>query len=240
MRYPSDVVDQVFKLGPDKGLLTWDKDPVACSHCARPIERGDLCSPSSVGGFFSDTRSLASTSRTICWRCLILRKKPMLNGLSFGLITKDGVFQISKDTNKAWLFTTPPPAPFVAMHSSSTMQHLCWRTPVTLDNRRIQIRFGANLFVIRPEFVREALAITERMNAGLKKWATPVFLDRKAADASHGSLTKIGRELLSHDDQQFFTHITPGERWALAYIMHSKLPQPEQPECITSKILDKL
>ncbi|CRN66706.1 CRISPR type AFERR-associated protein Csf1 [Pseudomonas aeruginosa] len=240
MRYPSDVVDQVFKLPPDKGLLAWDKDPVACSHCARPIESGDLYSPSSVGAFFSDTRSLASTSRSICWRCLILRKKPMLNGLSYALITQDGVFQISKDTNKAWLFTTPPPAPFIVMHSSSTMQHLCWRTPVTLDNRRIQVRYGNHLFVVRPEAVLQTLAIADRMNEGQKKWLTPIYLDRKAADLGHGSLTKAGREQLSEADQEFLLNITPGERWALAYIMHSKRPQPEQPECITSKILEKL
>lgn len=239
MRYPSDVVDQVFKLSPDKGLLTWDKDTVACSHCARPIEKGDLYSPSSVGAFFSDTRSLASTSRSICWRCLVLRKKAMLNGLSYALITPEGVFQISKDTNKAWLFITPPPAPFVVMHSSSTMQHLCWRTPVTLDNRRIQIRYGQNLFVVRPEAVRHALAISDQMNEGQKKWAAPIFLDRKAADARHGSLTRVGRERLSAADQDFLMNITPGERWALSYIMHSKHPQPEQPECITSKILEK-
>jgi len=240
MRYPSDVVDQVFKLGPDKGLLTWDKDAVPCSHCARPIERGDLYSPSSVGAFFSDTRNLASSSRSICWRCLILRKKPMLNGLSYALITQDGVFQISKDSNKAWLFTTPPPAPFVVMHSSSTMQHLCWRTPVTLDNRRIQIRFGNNLFVVRPGAVREALAIADRMNEGRKKWASPIYLDRKAADTGHGTLTNAGRDQLSEEEQQILLNITPGERWALAYLMHSKRPQPEQPECITSKILEKL
>ena len=240
MRYPSDVVDQVFKLGPDKGLLTWDKDAVPCSHCARPIERGDLYSPSSVGAFFSDTRNLASSSRSICWRCLILRKKPMLNGLSYALITQDGVFQISKDSNKAWLFTTPPPAPFVVMHSSSTMQHLCWRTPVTLDNRRIQIRFGNNLFVVRPGAVREALAIADRMNEGRKKWASPISLDRKAADTGHGTLTNAGRDQLSEEEQQILLNITPGERWALAYLMHSKRPQPEQPECITSKILEKL
>ncbi|HBO2935137.1 TPA: hypothetical protein L4R50_000131 [Pseudomonas aeruginosa] len=240
MRYPSDVVDQVFKLPPDKGLLTWENDPVACSHCARPIEKGDLYSPSSVGAFFSDTRSLASTSRSICWRCLILRKKQMLNGLSYALITQDGVFQISKDTNKAWLFTTPPPAPFFVMHSSSTMQHLCWRTPVTLDSRRIKVRYGNNLFVVRPEAIREALEIADRMNEGQKKWLAPIFLDRKAADSGHGALTKAGREHLSAAEQELLLNITPGERWALAYIMHSKRPQPEEPECITSKILEKL
>lgn len=240
MRYPSDVVDQVFKLSPDKGLLQWAGEPVACSHCARPIADGDLYSPSSVGAFFSDTRSLASTSRSVCWRCVILRKKPMMNGLSFALITLDGAFQISKDVNKAWLFLTPPPAPFVVMHSSSTMQHLCWRIPVTLDNRFIRLRFGSHQFVIQPANIRAALQIADRMNDGQAKWRAPLYLDRKAADKNHGTLTRIARESLTPDEQSVLMNLSAGERWALAYVMHSKRPQPEMPESITDKILEKL
>lgn len=240
MRYPSDIVDQSFKLGPDKGLLQWSGPSVACSHCARPISEGDLYSPSSVGGFFSDTRSLASGSRSICWRCVILRKKPMLNGLSFAVITREGAFQISKDVNKAWLFLTPPPAPFLVVHSSSTMQHLCWRTPVTLDNRYIRLRFGNHQFVAQPANIRRALKIADTLNEGQPKWRAPLYLDRKAADLGHGTLTRIGKEELTPEDQAFLSALSPGERWALAYLMHSKRPQPEPPECITSKILEKL
>lgn len=240
MRYPSDVVDQVFQLGPEDGLMEWAAEPTTCSHCARPITAGDLYSPSSVGAFFSDTRSLASSSRSICWRCMILRKKPMLNGLSYALITLDGAFQISKDVNKAWLFLTPPPAPFVVMHSSSTMQHLCWRTPVTLDSRLIRMRFGNHLFTIRPHAVRMALQIADRMNEGHAKWRSPLVLDRKASDGNHGALTRAGREALEAEDQAFLMELTPGERWALAFLMHSKRPQPEPPESITAKILEKL
>lgn len=240
MLYPSDVVDQVFGLQPSEGLKRWVGDAVACSHCARPISEGDLFSPSDVGAFFSDTRNLASKSCAICWRCVFLRKQTMLNGLSYALITREGVFTMAKDIHKAWLFTTPPDGPFFFMHSSATMQHLAWRTPVTLDNRRIMARFGNHLFVIRPKVIREALAIADAMNEGQKNWVTPLFLDRKAAELNHGAITKAGRELLSESDQDFLLNITPGERWALSYVMHSKRPVPEAPECITSKILDKL
>lgn len=240
MRYPSDIVDQVFKLEPDKGLMTWNGDEVACSHCSRPIQAGDLYSPSSVGAFFSDTRDLASTSRCICWRCIILRKKPMLYGLSAVVITLDGAYSISKDVNKAWLFTTPPPAPFLVLHSSSTMQHLSWRTPVTLDNRRIFVRFGPNRFIVRPEQICSALAIADRINVDQKKWVNPLFLDRKGVAPAHGLITKAGLELLTPAEQGQLISLTAGERWALAYLMHSKRPAPEAPECITDKIISKL
>lgn len=88
--------------------------------------------------------------------------------------------------------------------------------------------------------MKQALAIADAMNEGQKKWVTPLYLDRKAVDPGHGSLTKAGREGLSESDQKFMLDLTPGERWALAYVMHSKRPQPEMPECITSKILEKL
>lgn len=240
MRYPSDFVDAVCGIKPDKGLLTWDKDQVACSHCARPIVRGDQYSPSSLGSFFSDSRDLSDTGKAICWRCVVLRKKPMLYGLSNALITPEGIFSIAKDVHKAFLFTTPPPAPFLVVHSSSTMQHLTWRTPVTLDNRLIAVRFGPKLFTIRPERIRQALAIADRMNEGEKKWRAPLYLDRKCASEDHGKLIKHAMESLDDASKHLLTTLTAGEYWALSYLMHAKRPAPEQPDNITDKVLSKL
>lgn len=240
MRYSSDVIDQTFKLGPDKGLLAWNGEPANCNHCARPVTEGELYSPSAVGQFFSDTRDLANFSGVICWRCVILRKKPMMNGLSAAVITPDGVYPIFKDVHKAWLFTTPPPAPFVAVHSSATMQHLVWRAPVTLDNRRISLRFGPNLLTIRPHLIAKALVITDRINVDQKKWVSPLMLDRKAAARYHGSLSPKTADLLTDEDRDCLLNLGPGERWALSYLMHSKRPEPEMPEPITDKILAKL
>ena len=72
MRYPSDIVDQVLKANPDKGLLTWEGEEVACSHCSRPIQNGDLYSPSSVGAFFGSMVGLigVETARTLAERFL--------------------------------------------------------------------------------------------------------------------------------------------------------------------------
>lgn len=238
MYYPSDIVDQVFKFRPDEGLACWEGDADSCSHCARPLEVGDLYSPSNVGQFFSDTRDLACGSRSICWRCVVLRKKPMLYGLSSVVITPTDAFPISKDVHKAWLFTTPPPAPFLVLHSSSTMQHLSWRTPITFDARLIKVRFGPTLFTVRPAAVREALRITDHINEGEKKFISPMRLDRKAAESYHGMISRKAKHLLSPEHIEHLANLTAGERWGLAYLMHSKRPVPEQPEPITQKILD--
>jgi CRISPR type IV-associated protein Csf1 len=240
MFYPSDIIDQPFGLSPDPALPEWSGPQTNCSHCARPITEGEKFSPSKVGEFFSDTRDLACTSRTICWRCVILRKKTMLNGLGAAVITLDGVYPISKDIHKAWLFTDPPPAPFLVTHSSATMQHLAWRTPVTLDNRRISVRYGPHLYVVRPEAINKALAIADQMNAGSDKWVSPLYLDRKAADANHGMLIAKHAEKLTAADRETLLTLTPGEKWALAYLMHSKRPVAAKPEPITQTILQKL
>jgi len=188
-------------------------------------------------GFSDNTRSLASSSRCICWRCTVLRQKHLMYGFSAVVITADGVFSISKDVEKAWLFLTPPPAPFMVLHSSSTMQHLSWRTPITLDNRLIRVRFGLRNFTVRPAIIKQALEIADRINEGEKKYISPVYLDRKAADSTHGSLTKRGREKLTEQERDFFVNISAGERWALAYLMHSKRPEPRVPEDKTEKAL---
>lgn len=164
----------------------------------------------------------------------------MMNGLSAALITPEGVFSISKDVQKAWLFCTPPPAPFLVLHSSSTMQHLAWRTPVTLDNRLIRLRFGPSLYTVRPSMINKALRIADAFNEGQKKWRSPLILDRKGQAPAHGRLSRVATEELGQDDAQFLSSLTQGEYWALAYLMHSKRPAPSHPEDITDKILSKL
>ncbi|GEM_PF-6868374 len=159
-------------------------------------------------------------------------------GLGAAVVTPNDVFPISKDIHKAWLFLTPPPAPFLVVHASSTMQHLTWRTPVTIDNRLIQLRYGQNLFMVRPAVIAKAVEIAKRINDG-QRWASPLLLDREASASYHGMLNSTASERMTPDEQQFFCSISAGERWALAYVMHSKLPQPEKPEAITEKVLSK-
>lgn len=240
MRYASDIVDRPLGLKPDAGLPAWLGESTFCSHCGRPVAAGDLYSPLSLKEFFSDTRSLAAPTAIACWRCVNLRKMPLLYGLGAALITPEAVYPISRDIHKAWAFMTPPPAPFLVVHASSTMQHLTWRTPVTIDNRRIQVRYGNDMLVVRPEVIRRAREIALRLNEGEKKrWNNPLLLDRDAAAPFHGMVNPAVRELLSDEEGDFLQSVTAGERWALAYVMHSKMPEPSMPEPITEKVLSK-
>lgn len=242
MRYPSDVVDQVLNLSPDKGLLIWRGDSTHCSLCARPINDSDLYSPSALGEFFSDTRDLSCNSRIICWRCVALKKQALLFGLQNAVVTADGVFPVAKDVNKAWLFTMPPEGPMLITFSSIAMaQHLSWRTPITLSNQLLRVRFGHRLFTVRPSAINRALAIADTLNADSKqRWRSPLYLDRAATDESHGKLLPWAQQALDDESVAFLTSLSAGEYWALAYLMHTKRPVPEKPESITSTVLAKL
>ncbi|WP_455233416.1 type IV CRISPR-associated protein Csf1 [Geopseudomonas aromaticivorans] len=241
MLHSSELIAQALKLTPDAGLPTWQDAATHCSHCACPINPGDLFSPVALGAFFSDSRDLAAPNGIVCWRCVHLRKKTLLNGLSFTVITRDAVYPIAQNIHKAWLFLTPPEGPFVALHSSSTMQHLAWRTPVTLDNRRISIRFGPNLFVVRPDRMRKAMGIalqvTERAGG---KWLSPLLLDRKAAAGYHGLINPKAEALLEAGERDFLVNLAAGERWALSATMNAKQPLPERPDPITETLIAKL
>lgn len=237
----SELIASALQLAPSCGLPSWVGESSHCSHCAISIGEGELYSPVTLGAYFSDSRDLCNDSGIVCWRCVHLRSKVLLNGLSYTVITKHDVFPIAQNIHKAWLFMTPPAGPFVAMHSSSTMQHLAWRTPVTLDSRRISIRFGAKLFVIKPDNIRKAVeiacAVTEK-NQG--KWMSPLILDRKAAQENHGVMNPKAAALMSVDEISFFHQLSAGDRWALSAVMHSKLPEPTRPDPITSTLASKL
>lgn len=243
MLYTSDIVEKTFKLKPDQSLSVWEGEDTSCTHCARPVVKGECYENSNVGAFFSDTRDLANYTEVICWRCVILRKKPMLYGLGAAVITEDAIYSIHKDAEKAWLFTTPPKPPFLVVHSSSTMQHLSWRGRMTLDSRLIYLRYGPNLWTINREKVVKALAIADRINSDAKtatRWVNPLFLDRKFAMPIHGMVNPRAVELMTTEEITFFENLGPGELWALTYTMHSKRPRPEHGEDITRKVLDRL
>jgi CRISPR type IV-associated protein Csf1 len=243
MQFPSEVVEKALGLVPDKTLPTWKHlQDGHCSHCAAPISQGTFYSKVAIGEFFSDTRDLAAFTGIVCWRCVHLRTKVLLNGLGQTVCTADGVYSISKDTEKAWLFLDPPEPPFVAVHTSSTMQHLVWRTPVTLSKERISIRFGESLFVVRPAVLRKVIELAEAVqvrNAG--QWIPLLHLDRKAKAAYHGRINAKAAELMTDEELEFLkSNVGAGERWALSYICHSKKPQPLKPEPKTEKVLANL
>ncbi|ENP0619773.1 hypothetical protein JTL48_27465 [Pseudomonas aeruginosa] len=247
--WPSDLAMQALGIRPDKFLgadaLTWSTPPAPCGRCGRPIQPGDPYKPAKATDTFSDTRDLAAPGSSLCGGCAILGLKPAMNRLSYSVLTREGVYPIAKDVHKAWLFLSPPDPPFVAVISASTMAHLVWRTPVSLSKERFFLRYGNDLFTIRPEKINSAIACAEALkcrreekqkSTGEKaKRATVrlspyLALDRNLVNHNHGQLSPATIEDMNQAERAIFLGLTPGEVWALSFLLTSKPPIPEQPQ----------
>lgn len=237
--WASDLAIKALKAKPESAMH-WAHDmPTECSHCGRPIVADAPYSPVFVGPFFSDTRDLASFTGVVCGGCMILRTKKAMNALSFAVITENAIYPIAKDIHKAWLFLDPPEPPFLAMHTSATMQHLCWRTPVTLSRDLIYLRRGPEVLVLRPQVIRQAVEIANtilerRLAAGDVKAFASIFavFDRAMRAANHGLLNPRVLAAASSAERELLYQLTPGEIWALGFLLVKQPPVPTRPDPI--------
>lgn len=226
----TDMVVSALKLTPEKGLPRWSEEPTSCCLCTHRIIRGEQYSPFKPGPYFMNTRHLGSFSQVTCWRCVPLLRQAFMNDLTRCVITEDAIYDISKDSAKAWLFLTPPNPPFaVVVLAASNATHQVWRAPVTFDNRRIAICNGDRLFQIRPATLQAVVDITERINAGRDKFIYPLITDRDYEMCALGLINPQALDLLKPEEVALIRGLTAGERWALAFIIHPKMPKPVAP-----------
>ncbi|EOJ3045516.1 CRISPR type AFERR-associated protein Csf1 [Pseudomonas aeruginosa] len=247
--WPSDLAMQALGIRPNEFLGAdtpiWRAPPAPCGRCGRPIHAGEPYKYALARDTFSDTRDLSAPGNPICGACVILGLKPAMNRLSFSVLTKNGVYPIAKDTHKAWLFLSPPPPPFVAVISASTMAHLVWRTPVSLSKERFFLRYGNDLFTIRPEKITSAISCAKALKQRREEQQEPkranakgasvrlspyLALDRDLANHNHGQLSSAALEHMKPAEKALFLSLTPGEVWALSFLLTTKPPIPEQPQ----------
>jgi CRISPR type IV-associated protein Csf1 len=214
--------------------------PTHCAMCAKTILPGEPHSPLKAGELFSDTRDLGIFSGVVCGACAVVRKKTALNGLAYCVSTQDAIYPIARDEHKAWLLLTPPKPPFVAVHSSTKMMHLIWRTPVTLSQDLIVLRYGLRVLYIRPARLRVlvelAQEILEKREAAGEKapWRSPfISVDRDFREPSHGQIHPKAMAVMSEKQREFLTALTPGEVWASGVLLKAKPPVPTMPEPIS-------
>lgn len=206
-----------------------------CAFCGKPIRTGDLYEPATaLGEYFSDTRDLADNTRMSCPACSAVRTKKAMFALQRALVTDYGIYSIAPAAARSWLFLTPPEPPFVAVLTTATLQHLIWRTPVTLSSDLIVIRHGARLHTIRPRLVAEARDVCLRLrDADPKIKNGPyVLLDRAEEAPTHGLLREQVWQTMSQEERAIFNRLTPGEVWALAHVISVS---PSQPQPVTIK-----
>lgn len=183
-------------------------------------------------GFTDDVDVAARTGVVSGWVSAFMRK-PLMQATQRAVFTRDGVYSLAKDTDRAWLLLTPPDPPWLAVIADSTLQHLVWRTPLTLDNRAMRIRLGKDtILTINPDRLQQALQMIQAIRLENPRF-THGFqsLDREGRDPQHGVLRRDAPEHYA----RFVATLTAGEVWALAILAKANPPTPAMPERIRLK-----
>lgn len=190
-----------------------------CTYCGRPIKAGEPSHSVALNEYFSATRDLAAFSGVSCPACARLMGKSEMFRVLRSVITEDGIYPLTKHSARAWLFFTPPKPPFVAVLASSTLQHLVWRTPVTLSRELIVVRHGNRLHQIRPALLRRASDAIARLREINPAWRCGpyVSLDREESSLVHAMVREDAWQALADEERDMFLSLKPGEIWALSY-----------------------
>lgn len=234
--WASDLIMKALDFTPVTATR-WNGDATVCGHCGKPVFHGDSYSQAGSSEFFSDTRHLSDLSGIVCAACSYLKTQAFTFTVMNKVITEDAVYPITKDVYKRWLFLTPPEQPFIANVSSAKMQHLAFRTPVSLSPKRFYLRYGRHLFTIRPDTLREAIGINQELQARSDKEHERLYIvnDREMNDANHGRISYQARKILPEQSVRFIENLSPGETWAMGYLLTREGDMTEKPPAVTEQ-----
>lgn len=217
-----------------------------CTCCAKPIRAGDPAASFEPAKTFTDTLK-TFPSGLICGACAaVTSSQVMLRNFQRAVITRDGVYPIGTDANRAWMWLTPPEPPFAVVINHSTMgaYHYVWRTPVSMSKELICANVDDTLYwVDRPTLLKSVKVCNELLELmrkhGLKKaqvWRGP---SREGRGSSHGLLTPAVHEVAGLEPHakplvEFLKNLDEGVLVALASIVKAKPVAPEKPQPVVS------
>lgn len=251
--YASELAAQALRLAPEG--QTYTGEPTVCAMCSRPINKGDLAQVLKPSKSFTDWLSL-TPSRHQCGWCAVTTQQANMRPLQRAIITREGVYPVGKDDNRAWFLLTPPEPPYAVVISTGAATsafHLHWRTPVTLSNDCVVVRLHDVISTIRRPVLMAALKQCEEL-AAIELAAAPpkrhikaasvqrrhafVALDRNLDAPNHGrirdSAITAARAAGRDDLISAMANLTPAELWALATLAKGNPATPTQPDLITS------
>lgn len=157
MIYASELACQAWGLQPVGQPAT---EPGVCSTCGRPIAIGDLVNPLDFNpSGFTDAPSLVARDHAsgVCGYCQPMLDKKVIDASRSILITRQGVWNLSKNTHKKWFLENIPNEPFVlCAGETNNGQHLIWQTPVSLSPNLFYLRVSKRTFEVRMDKIREA------------------------------------------------------------------------------------
>lgn len=221
-----------------------------CTFCGCDINPGDIALANPLKGktSFMDDPSLATRSNYACGWCASLMPRQSMAALRSAVVTAEGAYPLNTDAARTWYFLDPPPPPHVAGITSldpPINQHLFWRTPPTLDNDLLIVRFGNELFSIRRQRLLDAVKACRRASQlltevnGKKTIPHPYqSLDRKMTSLSHGRFRDDALKLERENTEMaelltFLRGCNSGEIWALSILAKTTPDEPLKPKKIT-------
>jgi len=249
--YASELAAKALRIAPVGSEHTGPA--CVCGLCQRPIHVGDLSAPMAMPRTFMDYHKTAR-SAYVCGFCQATTQQTTMRALQRACITADGIYNLGKDESRAWFWLTPPEPPYAVVINHSTLGafHYFWRTPVTLDNRLVQLNVDGTVYDVRRQRVQKALGYAQTILQHLEhnppkgvrgKINSPfAILSREpsvAGQNANGHLLPFVAALRTSHPQfiealDFLDTLTPGELLALSPTLKKNPSAPVQPECETS------
>ncbi len=203
---------------------------VGCMFCGRKLNVGDVGTPFKPSKNFMDSASLAHRSKpgTLCGDCAALGTKTVMMATQNCVITSSGVFSLASSASKRHLLLHPPEPPFALCFSDTTLQHLVWRTPLSLCHEIVYLRISSRLFRLSLSRVRKAheLCTSLRQRAGLSEQNSLLLsLDYHWRSLTSAYLHPAVESSATPEELKLFCRLTPGEWWGLAVLLLQVAPQ---------------
>ena len=220
---------------PLPAAIASDVDEI-CSLTGETVPAGvEGLVPWKAGPRFRDQYDIVDrTSSYVAQHTAAILERPYMQKYSKSVISSDGWFKFATTHDVAWFLLNPPTPPFVMICSLAKMEHLLWRTPLSLSRELFFVRLGQRLLRVRH---RSLLAVheaqqqcVEAINAWCKEQQlTPIkapFLPigRELKIATSGMLHPRVYEAAAagvreaQDYRNRFRRLSSGELWALGRI----------------------
>ena len=192
----------------------------------------------------------APESKHVCPHCAGAWRSEFTQAWVNGAIYNEhGVHKTNSMDTLAHALLHPPKTPFVWARGDQKIQHLVWRTPVTIDENMLMVRLGEKIAAIRRLVVLDALKSIREAGAkldSLPKELRPVkkanpgnesgifkYLDWGIDNVDH-SLLSDGFLKLANSNEQYakpfaelktvLQNLNFGEVWALMVLLKSRTP----------------
>ena len=205
--------------------------------------------PWKAGLTFRDQYDIVDrTADYVAQETAAILERPYMQKYSKSVISPDGWFKFATTHNVAWFLLNPPTPPFVMIFGLAKMEHLLWRTPLSLSREVFFIRLGQRLLRVRRQALMAIHEAQEPCVEAINAWCeeqqlTPIkapFLPigRELNIATSGMLHPRVYEAASagvREAQDYFDRfrqLSSGELWALGRIHAARNLELTTPEPI--------